>query len=118
MKKTDNVQNPIDKRHREDGVKFYHSVLFYFPWLIKEMLLSSLEVAKLVFTPKKIDPKIVSVETRIKSKAGKVIYANSITLTPGTFTIDIEKDSLLVHYLAAKDVGGDQMEKKVRGILC
>lgn len=117
MKKDNNIRNPINKGLAEEGVKFCNSIFFYFPWLLKEMLLSSLEVAKLVFTPKKIDPQIVSVKTRINSNAGKVILANSITLTPGTYTIDIEKGSLIVHCLYKQEGAFKRMEQKVRGTL-
>lgn len=118
MKNSNNTKNPINKRFPEGGVKFYNSIIFYFPWLLKEMLLSSIGVAKLVLTPKKLEPKILKVKTGIKSNIGKVIFANSITLTPGTFTIDIEKDSVLVHYLVHQKGDVERMEKKVRGILC
>lgn len=118
MSKKENTKNPIHKGSRDGGVKIYHSIFFYLPWLLKEMLISGLEVAKLVLTPKTIDPKIVKLKTNLDSSAGKVIYANSITLTPGTFTIDIEKDSLLVHYLVKPKGDDNQMENKVRGIIC
>lgn len=118
MKNSKKPQNPVSKRPAEGGVKLCHSIIFYFPWLIKEMLISSIRVAKLVLTPKKVEPKIVTLKTGIKSNIGKVIYANSITLTPGTFTIDIEKDSLTVHFLVHKDGELDEMEQKIRGILC
>lgn len=119
MKKNNKPKNPITKRPSKNCVKIYNSIFFYFPYLFKEMLISSLEVAKLILTPKKIDPKIIEIKTKIDSKMGKVILANSITLTPGTFTIDIEKDRLIIHYLVGpKDEEENQMEKKIRGFLC
>ncbi len=49
-----------------------------------------------------INPRIVHFRTRLKSDLAKVILANSITLTPGTITLDLDEDHLVVHWLNAK----------------
>ena len=59
---------------------------------------------KMVFSVVKgdINPRIVHFRTRLKSDLAKVILANSITLTPGTITLDLDEDHLVVHWLNAK----------------
>jgi|GEM_PF-5247096 len=118
MKKSNKSSKQVNKGFFALVVKIYNSVFFYFPWLVREMLISSLRVARLVFTPKKIAPEIVRKKTKIGSDLGRVIYANSITLTPGTITIDLDKDCLIVHSLEKPEVGEDAMEKIIRGKLC
>ena len=68
--------------------------------LIKEILISNFNVAKIVLSPRmEISPTIVKIKTKIKSDFHKTIFANSITLTPGTLTISMNKDEIAVHCL-------------------
>ncbi|MBU3189284.1 Na+/H+ antiporter subunit E [Clostridium bowmanii] len=76
------------------------------PWiayviiLIKEILVSNFNVAKIVLSPKLvISPQIVTINTKIKSDFHKTIFANSITLTPGTLTVSMDGDNITVHCL-------------------
>ena len=72
----------------------------YWWWLLREVIKSSLEVAQLVLSPSMpISPTMVELTTTETSDLGKVILGNSITLSPGTVTIDVHKDRLLVHCL-------------------
>ena len=72
----------------------------YWWWLLREVIKSSLDVARLVLSPSlPISPTIVELTTTEASDAGKVILGNSITLSPGTVTIDMHEDRLLVHCL-------------------
>ena len=70
---------------------------FVFSWaLIK----STFDVAYRVVAPSlPINPGVVLVKTRLKSKLGRMFLANSITLTPGTITVDIEGDTLVIHWI-------------------
>jgi multicomponent Na+:H+ antiporter subunit E len=71
---------------------------------------SNIDVARRVLTPSlPINPGIVEVKTILKSKIGRLILANSITLTPGTFTLEIQNDSLFIHWIDVKsaDVNED-----------
>ena len=71
-------------------------------WLLHEVVKSSLDVARVVLSPSlPIQPELVEQVTSEKSDSGKVILGNSITLSPGTVTIDVHKDRLLVHCLTA-----------------
>jgi multicomponent Na+:H+ antiporter subunit E len=62
----------------------------YIPWLLYQIFLANIHVMRLVFHPKMkdlIDPKIITFDSRLKSDMSLVIFANSITLTPGTITV-------------------------------
>ena len=76
------------------------SWIVYIIKLIKEILISNFNVAKIVLSPKLIiSPKIVVINTKVKSDFYKTIFANSITLTPGTLTISMDKNTITVHCL-------------------
>lgn len=77
-------------------------VLVYGPWLFWQILLSNWDVFKRVWSPSlPIAPCMVRVPSDTRSDLGTVIYANSITLTPGTVTVSVDHDKreLLVHCL-------------------
>ena len=72
----------------------------YIPWLLSQIVIASLQVAWVVLHPKcPIDPALLRFRTRLDNVSSKVILGNSITLTPGTITLEIEKDVFLVHAL-------------------
>ena len=86
-------------------------LLTYCFWLIKEILKSNITVTKTILSPKKINVKqnMFDVPLYPKSEAAQVIFANSITLTPGTITVETEKNSLLVHALNFSDDTEDEI---------
>jgi multicomponent Na+:H+ antiporter subunit E len=64
---------------------------------------SNLDVAKRVLTPSlPINPGIVKFKTKLKTNYSKMILANSITLTPGTLSIDIVDDTFYIHWIDVK----------------
>ena len=72
----------------------YLSVFFY------ELVKANLNVMLLVFSPRiNISPAIVEIKTELKSPMGRLALANTITLTPGTLVVDIQDDSLFVHWI-------------------
>jgi multicomponent Na+:H+ antiporter subunit E len=72
----------------------------YIPVFLWEMLKANLDVAKRVIDPSlPINPGIVEIKTNLKSDRAKLFLANSITLTPGTLTVDIIDDSLYIHWI-------------------
>lgn len=89
----------------------------YFPWLLKEIIKSNLHVARLILTnSKEISPQLVAIKPSQKTSTGIAVHANSITLTPGTISIDIEDDEVLVHALSnhtAKGVIDGDIDKRV-----
>ncbi len=90
--------------------------VFYVPWLIYQIVLANLHVAYLILNPKAIDPRIVRFKTRLKSQFSMVTLGNSITLTPGTITMDIIDGEFVVHALSKKvadDLLSGEMERRV-----
>ena len=87
----------------ETPIKFQMNVfrlVTYCFWLIKEILKSNIAVTKTILSPTlKVSQNMFDVPLAPKSEAAQVIFANSITLTPGTITVETEKNSLLVHAL-------------------
>ncbi|MBN1585803.1 MAG: Na+/H+ antiporter subunit E [Candidatus Omnitrophica bacterium] len=71
----------------------------YVPWLIREVILANIHVALLVLRPKSaLDPLILRFGTNLDSDLSQTTLANSITLTPGTITIEVEESGeFLVH---------------------
>ena len=73
----------------------------YWPWLGVEIVKSSFDVARRVLSPSMpISPTVFEVDSSQLTGMGRVVYANSITLTPGTVTLDIEGTRLRVHALS------------------
>jgi multicomponent Na+:H+ antiporter subunit E len=68
--------------------------------MMREITVSNVEVVRAILSPRlPIQPHFLRVRTRQSTDLGKVILANSITLTPGTVTVDVQGDELLVHAL-------------------
>ena len=68
--------------------------------LIREIAKANLSVCRLILTRKEIpDPVLVKVHTNLKTEVARVMLANSITLTPGTITVSLTGQELLVHCL-------------------
>lgn len=77
----------------------------YYVWLIKEVILSNIKVVKHVWLGKEtIKPALKTIKSTQTTDMGKVIFANSITLTPGTVAIDLDGDDVLVHALMDEDI--------------
>ncbi|MBC7125159.1 MAG: Na+/H+ antiporter subunit E [Bacteroidales bacterium] len=94
---------------------FVYSVIYLFV-LIWEIVKSNIDVALRVINPKlPINPGIVKVKTRLKSPMGRMILANSITLTPGTLTIDIDDDELYIHWIDVKTLDAEEASRKILG---
>ena len=87
----------------------------YTLWLFKEIIKANIDTAKIIIINNP-DPQNFRVKSSQKTEAGKVTYANSITLTPGTVTTELDGDILEVHALSsdmADDVKSGAMDKKV-----
>ena len=77
----------------------------YFAWLIKEVILANLLVVKHIWLGNNtISPTLTTITASQKTDIGKVIYANSITMTPGTVTINVEGDQFMVHALLRESI--------------
>lgn len=93
------------------------SAFSYLPWLFLEIVKSNLDVTKRVLSIRMpISPTTFETPVSQKSDLGQVIYANSITLTPGTVSVDLESGSILVHALSVDGAEGvleGEMDKRV-----
>ena len=79
----------------------------YWLWLAGEIVRSALDVSRIVLHPRlPISPTLVRFRPSQRSELGMVIHANSITLTPGTLTIECEPDEFLVHALTSEGAFG------------
>ena len=78
--------------------RIFPGILGYWVWLTFEIGKANLAVAKQVLAPS-LSPTMFRVPTDQKSDVGRVIFANSVTLTPGTVSVDLADGSLLIHAL-------------------
>lgn len=85
----------------------YHRIvplLAYLPWLMVQIVRANVAVIARVLGPRHaIDPAMVRLRTRARTDLGKALFANSITLTPGTVTVDVQGDRVLVHALVREN---------------
>jgi multicomponent Na+:H+ antiporter subunit E len=90
---------------------------FVYGWVfLWEMIKANLDVAYRVIHPGlPIRPGIVKVRTKIRSEMGRVFLANSITLTPGTFTVDIKEDVLYIHWIYVRQTDIEKASEIIVG---
>lgn len=85
-----------------------------------EVVKSNIHVAKIVLSKKMpIDPGFVKVRNPLKRAWNQTLYANAITLTPGTLTVDMDQEHILVHGLVKSEVAGleeSKMERAFRAL--
>ncbi|MEE9269242.1 MAG: Na+/H+ antiporter subunit E [Candidatus Krumholzibacteria bacterium] len=90
----------------------------YWLWLVWQIVLSNLSVARKILSPDmRIDPRLISVDAGQKDDLDRVVYANSITLTPGTVSLRLDEGKILVHALDegfAEDLERGTMRRRVR----
>lgn len=90
--------------------------LSYWPWLVKEIIVAAWDVSKRILHPRlPISPTLAEFTPSQISEIGLVIHANSITLTPGTITVEAEPGRFLVHALtreAAAALKGSEMDRR------
>ncbi len=96
------------------------NVIGYWLWLIKEITLANIDVCKRIWSPRlDISPTVVCLKASQKTPFGVMVYANSITITPGTICIDVDGNNLEVHALtwsAAEDLLGGEMDKRISAL--
>lgn len=101
-------------------VDLWRIVTSYWPWLLIEILKSGWAVAKAIVDPRlPISPTLVRFSPSQRSVVGLVTHANSITLTPGTITIEASSDEFLVHALTRDGAAGtvdSEMDRRVTGL--
>ena len=89
----------------------------YLPWLLYRITLSSLHTVYLILNPRlPIDPRLIRHRTGLSDPAAVALLAVSVTLTPGTVTVETHDDELVVHALdpfSAEDLTSHTLEKKI-----
>lgn len=76
------------------------NALIFFAVFLEELFKANINVLMLVLSPRiNIEPGIVEIQTTLKSPIGRLVLANSITLTPGTLVVDIKDDTLFIHWI-------------------
>ena len=94
--------------------------IVYIPWLLWEIILANVEIAYLVLNPKPlIDPQLVHFKNDLKTDLGIVTLAHSITLTPGTVTVEANREEFVIHAIwqkSADGIIGGEMQQKVKKI--
>ena len=90
----------------------------YVPWLIGQVIRSNLDVARRIVSPElPIHPSVIKVDATHHTEVGRVTYANSITLTPGTISLDVSAETIEVHALtedATNDLMSGEMARRVQ----
>lgn len=93
-------------------------VPYYFCWLIVQIVISGVEVAKILLTPSlPIQTSVVRFKVDYPNPHCKMILGNSITLTPGTLTVDINDDEFIVHAISAASFEGLASDKMPQQVL-
>jgi multicomponent Na+:H+ antiporter subunit E len=97
-------------------------LIVYIPWLIWAIIKANIQVAMIIMNPRlPIDPGFLQFKTQLRKKISLVTLANSITLTPGTITVDLKDDTYLIHAIvrgAASDLESGLMQNKAGNIFC
>jgi len=92
----------------------------YWPWLIREIWKAGIQVSRIILDPAlPISPTLVRFKPGQESTVGLVTHANSITLTPGTITVQAGRDEFLVHGLTQAGAEGcvdSEMDRRVRAL--
>ena len=95
-------------------------IVWYFLWLVGRILQSGFHLSVLILHPAlPIDPKLIRYRTKLREEAGIVLLGNSITLTPGTITAELNSQDLVVHAMddkSAHDVTSLRLERQIAGL--
>lgn len=93
------------------------SIPFYYMWLLKELVVSNMEVVSRIWRSKNsYTPAMATIKIKQGNDMARVIYANSISLTPGTITTDVGHDSITVHALDESSIvalNSGEMEARI-----
>ncbi len=86
--------------HETHPIHLATGIITYFPWLLRQIIIANWDVAKTILIKKpSIQPRLIRIKASQTSELGLVTFANSITLTPGTVTLDVENEDFLIHSL-------------------
>ena len=98
-------------------LKFNLKLPFFMPWFFIEIIKSNLEVCRRILSPKlPIEPTFITVDASQLDDLGKAVFANCVTLTPGTYSVDTHSDNIEIHALTkkfAEDVQNGELSKRI-----
>jgi multicomponent Na+:H+ antiporter subunit E len=95
--------------------RLYHFVLYTGVFLV-ELVRANINMMRYVYAPRiNINPGIVRIRTRLETAVGRLVLANSIALTPGSLVVDIDGDSLFIHWLDVKTTDPDEATRAIAG---
>ncbi len=95
----------------------FWSFLLYLIVFLKALVIANFDMARRVLSRRiPLQPNLVEITTSIQSDLGKLILANSITLTPGTMSVDVRRNRLLVHWIDCPEtLSAEQMTQQIAG---
>ena len=103
--------------HETHPIHLATGIITYFPWLLYKIILANWDVAKsILIYNSSIRPRLIRIKASQLSEVGLVAYANSITLTPGTVTLDVEGENFLIHSLTEgsyDDLLDGEMDRRI-----
>jgi multicomponent Na+:H+ antiporter subunit E len=95
--------------------RFYYFILYTGVFAV-ELLRANINMMRYVYARRiDIKPGIVKIKTRLKTPLGRLALANSIALTPGSLVVDIEGDTLFVHWLDVRTADPDEATRMIAG---
>ncbi len=104
--------------HESQPVQLTTSLPGYYLWLVKEIILANISVVKHVWLGNQtISPTLATLKASQITDMGRVIYATSITLTPGTVAVDLAGDQIVVHALLRENIealAAGEMDRRVK----
>ncbi len=99
------------------ALRFSFRLFAYWAWLGREIIRSSIDVARIILDPRlPISPRVLELKATTQHPVGQVILGNSITLTPGTLALDLHEGVIKVHTLTeagARDLMSGEMDRRV-----
>ncbi|VFM94854.1 MAG: multicomponent Na+:H+ antiporter subunit E [Candidatus Kentron sp. G] len=92
----------------------FGAMAIYLLYFFRELVISNIKIAGIVISPSMpIKPAIVKVRTHLKSRMGRLLLANSITLTPGTLSLELKDEWLYVHWVATETTDIDAATARI-----
>ena len=109
----------MDQTDNEPGLLYPSPALFgYWLWLLWCVVKSNIDLARRIWHPElPIKPSWRRLDTQVRTPLEKTLYANSITLTPGTLTTDVREDPFMIHSLSnegIEELRAGEMERRIR----
>ena len=106
---------PLDGKYF-NPVRWGH-FLVYLPVFFWKMIAANLQIAAVVLNPElPVKPSIIKNKTALSSDAGKLVLTSSVTLTPGTLTVDVRKQDVYIHCVKEEKETVSSFEKFIKGV--